>query len=483
LLNKQKTKEALIANAYILLDEGQAELGFENVLSFNKKTSEAICGLGDLAFITATQIKSKKDKQYEIADDFYQKAIAMNSFIKKFYLKRGKVLLKLHKDRWDGIVYYYKAFNMHIEVADSQKGPIVEGGATRIAEYFLNEYEVDKSYRQNGNGGLYETEIDINQDLFDYYLSMGTSPEKNDDEITLKNKIISLKIALKINESSAEARKFMTVALLLQDENEKTLIKNFLLNGNYGLANIHYNKIPSLQGKDLDIEKGMGDYFYDIIRHSTAIEHYKLFIKLGGKDIVIEKRVGDYFYNMKQYDDAMHYYKLFIKHEGIDTDEYKRLGDYFHSKEGYDGEARDFYEMFIEHGGASQDVERKLGNFYANIDDQKSAAHYEKFFELGGEDRNLRKALGDYYYNNDEKQKAELHYTQFLADEGDDADVERNLGDYYYEKQKFGSAKYIYNRYLKRNDDEDVKAKLKEIEIKSNELEKLGINSKRHKLK
>jgi tetratricopeptide (TPR) repeat protein len=421
LLNKQKIKEALIANAYILLEEGQAKLGFENDLSFNKKTSEAICGLGDVAFIKATQTVSNKDsiRLYQEADNFYQKAIVMNSFIKKFYLKRGKVLLKLHKDR-DRIVYYYKAFNMHIVVTDSQKGPMVKWGATRVAECFLNEYEVDKSYRKDENGGLYETEIDINNDLFNYYLSTGTSPKKNDDENTLKNKIISLKIALKIDDSSAEARKFMTVALLLQDENEKKLIKIFLFNENYGLAIVHYNKTLSLLGKSLEIEKGMRDYFYDIVRHSTAIEHYKLFITLGGNDTIVEKRLGDYFYNMKQYDDSMDYYKLIIKHKGKYIDVDKRLGDYFCDK-GYDGKALDYYEMFITHRGVSQDGERKLGNLHANIDDEKSAAHREKFLELGGKDRNLRKALGEYYYYNDQKQKAELHYTHFIADEGDDA--------------------------------------------------------------
>jgi hypothetical protein len=491
LLEKQQNnREALIAKAYILLDKRKPE---ETLITLQKlkniRNSEVKCCYGDIAFMQAIQptqpIQATQFENigYKKAANYYKEAIALNSFIKKYYLKLGKALLKVPGDSEDSIVYFYKALNMHIQITYFGEKPTVQGGAEIIADFFLNEYNVDTSLTINKKERLYETEININQDLFDYYLSVG-APSKTLDENILKNKVISLNIALKINNNSAEAHKFKVLALLLlknQDkeilshyekfsklggsdyEFEKKLINYFLSNGNCEGATIHYNKTVSLQGKDLGIEKQVGDCFYNIKDEDAAIKYYRMFKELGGinddvdermrnyfnkymmyanelsklnpADMDMEKMLGDYFYNIKDFNTAIKYYRMFKELGGMNSDVEEKMRDYYsHIK---------YINGLSKNDSADKDMEKMLGDFYAIGEWNEASAHYEKFFKLGGEDKDLRKVLGDFYNNSNQLEKAVPHYFEFMRNGGYDEGVEKILNDYYDKHGYFNYIQYI----------------------------------------
>jgi hypothetical protein len=297
LLEKHVTKEALLAKAYLLLEVKEFKEStniFKLSLELNKRDSEAISGLGDVA------LAQLNDPHQALGIELYDQAIAINPHKKKFYLKKG-IALKHLMPLQSSIFYYYKAFNLKFDIdgffATNQNPEKNKSATIEMTNYFLTQYQPGSVKKEIG--GL--TEINIDDDVFNYFSSFVHVEVDPFKEFELFNNIItSLKVALKFKDNAKDLSpiylKMINMYLLLKNQDNEIItyynlyhinrgverskigiqVFNYLFNNkNFKKADNIYKMLLGDQMYSDEIEKKWIYHYYEESNCQEVKSHYE----------------------------------------------------------------------------------------------------------------------------------------------------------------------------------------------------------------
>jgi len=431
----------LLADAY----EGakQSPLAIQNLekaLSIDGKNVEAYARLADLY---------KRAGQEDKAKATYEKMIGLSPNDPNIYMILGDYNIKVNRNA-EALKYYEKAFVLGrlaraaegIAISASalgqwdKAGDAAESAVSLEATLLPPRIVLSKFYMQKENytGALKQLELLVDKDPanLEYWKNLAKCYDKtgNTDKLSKADQKV-----MDLDKKDVDSRLRFADYSLNTKKDAKT-------------ATATYKELSVLAPNNATVLKNLYVLSRDAKDASSALDYVKKYLSLNSKDAEAQRDLGDFLYDKKDLDGALGAYRQALAIDPAIKGFLKRYAEIVVAK-GQPDEAIKALGLKIKSGEASADDYSTLGMIYQRKKVYPSAIeNYQKSLQVNPQNLEVLTSLAETQASAGQAGDAIVTYEQVIMMNTKASGEYKSLGDLYLSQKKTDLAMKAYRKYL-----------------------------------